>query len=257
MQLFCTTGYHYKFRKSRMHDITELFSLKISDVKTDPITIKKAMGYRGGKAPQPFDDLLRSLIQEAQNYINLQAGYRILPRGSAHAETGWVRLNETVFKTDKLISSRLKKMDAAAIFTTSVGHEFDTWSRRFFEDGDPVSGYMVDLIGSEYAEAAADWIELRIIEKAKQHTLNCSNRYSPGYCGWSVAEQHKLFGFLPENFCGISLTETALMLPIKSVSGIIGIGPEMIKKDYQCKICTLDNCYKRNTKPGNKQTNAA
>ncbi|MCK7538940.1 MAG: hypothetical protein MZV63_52410 [Marinilabiliales bacterium] len=46
-----------------------------------------------------------------------------------------------------------------------------------------------------------------------------TNRFSPGYCGWDVAEQHKLFSFFKDNFCGITLTESALMNPVKSVSG--------------------------------------
>jgi cobalamin-dependent methionine synthase I len=37
--------------------------------------------------------------------------------------------------------------------------------------------------------------------------------------------QHKLFLALLKNYtCGISLTESSLMLPVKSVSGIIGLG---------------------------------
>jgi len=55
-----------------------------------------------------------------------------------------------------------------------------------------------------------------------------TNRYSPGYCGWDVTEQHKLFQLMPENYCGIKLTPSALMDPVKSISGIIGIG-KMLK----------------------------
>ncbi len=210
------------------------------------------MGYRNGESSPGFSGMLDELLVQAREHINLHAGYRIIPRGNASAGDGLVNIFDHVFKTDKLIASRLKKIDGAALFTTSVGTEFDRWSREFFNTGDPISGYIADLIGSEYAEAAANWIEDRIIEIAKTDNLNCSNRYSPGYCGWSVGEQHILFSMLPKEFCGITLTNSALMLPIKSVSGIIGVGAKMIKKDYQCKICTLDNCYKRYTKPAKK-----
>jgi hypothetical protein len=35
------------------------------------------------------------------------------------------------------------------------------------------------------------------------------------------------------------------MLPIKSVSGIIGLGPSVRRLDYTCGLCTFQKCYKR------------
>ncbi len=76
--------------------------------------------------------------------------------------------------------------------------------------------------------------------------LHVTNRYSPGYCGWSVAEQGMLFSFLPKNFCDIRLTESSLMIPLKSVSGIIGIGKELRRKGYKCDFCDIANCLRSN-----------
>jgi hypothetical protein len=61
-----------------------------------------------------------------------------------------------------------------------------------------------------------------------------------------VAEQHALFALLPPQFCGISLGESALMHPVKSVSGIIGVGPEVKYSDYLCDVCNVSDCtYRR------------
>ena len=45
--------------------------------------------------------------------------------------------------------------------------------------------------------------------------------------------------------CGVSLTESSLMVPIKSVSGIIGLGPQVRHLDYTCGLCDFKQCYKR------------
>lgn len=50
---------------------------------------------------------------------------------------------------------------------------------------------------------------------------------------------------LPDRPCGIELTESSLMYPIKSVSGIIGIGSRVERKPYGCTICRNTACYKR------------
>ena len=72
--------------------------------------------------------------------------------------------------------------------------------------------------------------------------LKISDSFSPGYCEWSVAEQQELFALLPENFCGVSLSESSLMWPIKSVSGMVAIGSDMEHKGYQCYWCTDKDC---------------
>jgi len=36
-----------------------------------------------------------------------------------------------------------------------------------------------------------------------------------------------------------------LMHPVKSVSGIVGLGAEIIQLPYACDICGLKTCYKR------------
>jgi len=49
-------------------------------------------------------------------------------------------------------------------------------------------------------------------------------RFSPGYRGWHVHEQRKLFLLLkPEDKIGVTLTEGDLMIPEKSTSGIMGL----------------------------------
>ena len=100
-------------------------------------------------------------------------------------------------------------------------------------------------MGSEIVESAMDSIQFSLEEELKSHGLYITNRYSPGYCGWNVADQQKLFTFFPKNFCDIKLSDTSLMYPIKSISGIIGIGKEVKKDNYPCKLCDDKNCIYR------------
>ncbi|MHB8579979.1 MAG: vitamin B12 dependent-methionine synthase activation domain-containing protein [Ignavibacteriaceae bacterium] len=75
--------------------------------------------------------------------------------------------------------------------------------------------------------------------------MKITNRYSPGYCNWNVSEQHLFFSLLPQNFCGITLTESSLMLPVKSISGIIGIGSNVKYSKYFCDKCGVKDCTYR------------
>ena len=114
--------------------------------------------------------------------------------------------------------------------------------------GDPLGGYIVDLLGSEIVEAGMDLMQGELEREMEKQDRRISNRYSPGHCGWLVDEQQKLFSFFPGNFCGVSLTDSSLMLPIKSVSGIIGIGKDIKKKAYSCQVCDVEDCLYRDRK---------
>ena len=113
--------------------------------------------------------------------------------------------------------------------------------------GELLEGYVVDIIGSIIVEKAMDTVQLELKSMKNQIT----NRYSPGYCEWNVEEQKKLFSLLPDNFCNISLNDSALMLPIKSVSGFIGIGKDVRYHEYSCEKCNRTNCIYANKKVKN------
>ncbi len=74
-------------------------------------------------------------------------------------------------------------------------------------------------------------------------------RYSPGYCGWHVSGQKALFDRLDPVTAGITLSESCLMRPLKSVSGVIVSGPPDIHRfanDYPfCSACTGKECRER------------
>jgi cobalamin-dependent methionine synthase I len=118
-------------------------------------------------------------------------------------------------------------------------------SRKSMQERDLLRGYIYDVVGSEVAEAAADIMQNELENNVSFSGKRITNRYSPGYCSWNVSEQHKLFQLMPDNFCGIRLTESALMDPVKSVSGIIGIGEFVKRNAYTCNLCDMKDCIYR------------
>ena len=111
------------------------------------------------------------------------------------------------------------------------------------DKGKMLEGFLLDHVASEIVEQAADLIEKKLSTIVQPMSWEITNRYSPGYCDWSVAEQHKLFSFFPQRVCGIELTNSALMVPVKSVSGVIG--PDVKREACECSVCDMADCYRR------------
>jgi len=203
------------------------------------------MGYASGDAPEPVTELIREVSQELIHLGEARAEYIIFDQVRCDRVSKTVEVEGVVFNVKPIIFSQVKAAAAAALFICTAGQEVGVRSRRSMSEGDLLRGYVYDVIGSEIAENAAERMQDSLRAAAAATGMNITNRFSPGYCGWDVAEQHKLFSFFPDNWCGITLTDSALMNPVKSVSGIIGIGRDVRYAPYQCHRCDDKNCIYR------------
>lgn len=228
-------------------DIFEVM-IDYNDLTINKQEIELTLGYSTNKIPKHFAALIDGILSELPARCTIKAGYRILDIKKPTDRIDGFIIADTFFKMDKIVTGQIKKSEKVALFVCSIGPGMEKWSKQFLINGDPVMGYLVDCIASITVENVTDFLHDFIEGEMIKNGLKTTNRYSPGYCNWSVSEQHLLFSLLPPNFCGITLTESALMIPIKSVSGIIGIGSRVKRKEYTCDRCGVKDCTYRATR---------
>jgi hypothetical protein len=223
----------------------ESFQYNLKDLNLDPVAIEHFMGYKPGEAPSPFPDLIREVLSEIPPFCDIRGGYRWFDKLELKKQPYRILLEDQTFYVERIVSRQLINSERAVLFICTAGKGIGEWSKKLMREGDLMKGYVVDVIGSEIVDTAMDRIQDALEEKMKTKGMGISDRFSPGYCGWQVSEQPKLFSFFPPDFCGVRLTESCLMDPIKSVSGIIGIGKELERKGYLCSFCEMKNCIYR------------
>lgn len=206
------------------------------------------MGYQSGTAPEPVTILINEITEELLLLGGIKAEYIVFPGIGLNHEEKSLQIAGVTFNIKPIIYRQMKEAEEAALFICTAGPVIGEMSRSSMKGGDLLKGYVYDVIGSEVVEAAADLMQEELRKSMSPAGKGITNRFSPGYCGWDVAEQHQLFSFFKDNFCGITLTESALMNPVKSVSGVIGIGRNVRFTPYQCKLCDDKNCIYRNRK---------
>ena len=149
------------------------------------------------------------------------------------------------FDMGRIILQQLRNSEAYALFICSAGQLFEQYQQQLKTEGDMVRIFIADALGSVIAEKCADKMEENLQESIDKLGWKHTNRFSPGYCGWHVSQQQLLFPLFEGKTCGVTLTDSSLMVPIKSVSGIIGIGEKVRRLDYTCGLCDFKQCYKR------------
>ncbi len=106
---------------------------------------------------------------------------------------------------------------------------------------------VLNAVGAERAEAAEVAAIDQLRELASAFNLVPTLPYSPGYCGMKLTEQQKLFSLFNGEDVGVTLTADCLMQPVKSVSGLIGLGrpDDVVTLGSPCERCKQENCNMR------------
>jgi len=219
---------------------------RFEELNIDLAHIEEVIGYKTEESPGTVSGLIEKALSDCGNIKGIRSEYVIYRDVSTDPKTASLEVEGVEFKTGKIIHGQIRKAEHLAVFLCTAGREIGNIIRKHMDEGDLLTGYIYDIIGSEIAESAADHMHDSLEAEMKKTGLGISNRFSPGYCGWDVSEQHKLFSLVPGNFCGITLTDSALMEPIKSVSGIIAIGKDVQRKPYTCNRCDIESCIYRN-----------
>jgi hypothetical protein len=229
------------------------FQFNFNDLKLSSSDIESVLGYNEGNDRGFVKSLIGEILEESREISKIRAQFTIFNNIHLDENSKSIGINTIRFQVKKTIYMQLKKSESIAIFLCTAGEEIGSRSRKAMQERDFLKGYIYDVVGSEIVESVADIlqaeIELAMLDSGKKIT----NRYSPGYCGWDVDDQHKLFELVPDNYCGIRLTPSALMDPVKSISGIIGIGKNVKYNPYTCLMCDQNDCVYRNIKEKNKQ----
>ena len=224
------------------------FQYDFKELKLNVLQIESVMGYKLGESHETVTELISEVLKESEDICNIKAEFRIFGDIRFNNSGKSVEINKLDFEIKKIVFNQIKRSDSVAVFLCTAGEEIGIRSRKFMKEGDLLKGYVYDVIGSEIVEAAADLMQYELEKAIAVGGRKITNRFSPGYCGWDVVEQHKLFRLMPGNFCGIHLTPSALMDPVKSVSGFIGIGENVKRLPYTCSFCDMQDCLFRKKK---------
>lgn len=225
--------------------------------------IFQEMGCAGTAPADGIASEVDAIVADVREWTRPRYVFTVM-RGEADTEHKTLRLMpaaeaETVeLGCGGIVARQLRGGEAFAIFICTAGEEYQRYIDRLTEEGDMVRVFIANALGSVIAEKTADYMERVIQEQIDKLGWHRTNRFSPGYCGWHVSEQQKLFPLFRGATAGVRLTDSSLMIPIKSVSGVIGLGHNVRYMAYSCGLCDYKDCYKRRTRqPRDRQTAAA
>lgn len=168
----------------------------------------------------------------------------------ADVGTSRVRFENGIdFKSVKM-SKALKGSHYAVCFVATLGDAIEEVIQQLTKSNNLSEAFVVDAIGSVGVEQLVEGFYKNMGAAFRRRGKGVTLRFSPGYCDWAVGEQHKLFRLVDSHLIGVELSDSSLMTPKKSVSGVFGVteSPSAGLEPYNpCDGCGKADCIARRT----------
>ena len=207
-----------------------------------PVNYGEVIRYAGAKAAdENLYALIKSCIEECdkENAVNYAVCFAVLP---VKVDGDTADFSAFTFKS-KNLAYVLRGAKSALIFACTVGMGIDRLIKKY-SDLNSARALIFQALGAERVETFTDFF---IKDYEKTFGIKTSPRFSAGYGDLSLNAQKDIFNLLkPEKRLGLTLNDSLLMSPSKSVTAIAGINGLCQNDKSSCKDCTKKDCgYRR------------
>jgi len=191
---------------------------------------------------------VQSIIDRSREVFNVTARPRGLYESLAVNDFEQIYRGRGENDEDTPLEHVIDEAVSLALFAVTLGDRISDRISALFDAGELAEGFILDQVASFAADELADIAARRFQADGARSDLAVLP-YSPGYCGWHVSGQQALFAHLRPDEIGISLNDSCLMHPIKSVSGVLVLAPveahEFSPSFPCCATCTTLDCQER------------
>ena len=204
-------------------------------IDTIPFTLDEAQLFKTIRMAPDSDDAsaVREMAADALKIGRPKAVFRevfIEEKGEAHIVIEGRRFASRILRVN------LEQAYRVFPYVATCGHELQGWSDGFA--GDMLKGFWAESIKIFALRAATD----ALIARLAPVYPSGSGVMNPGSLeDWPMSEQRPLFDLIgdPQKLIGVRLTDSFLMVPTKSVSGIRF--PTEVKYE-NCQLCPRESC---------------
>lgn len=188
------------------------------------------LGKDGGIPPE-LRQMVEACVEQMQGTLKAQSVYTSFPLEIVYpdqsAECGDVALpiikfGEVQFAS-KYLAKNLAGCSRVILIASTIGPMADNLIRRFTKL-DAARAAIMQAAGAMFIESYLDQLNAQLEQEAAEQDFKLHSRFSPGYGDVSLEVQRHFFSLLPcTQRIGLTLTDSLVMAPEKSVTAFIGM----------------------------------
>jgi len=198
--------------------------------------VLRYLGYKG----QDIDETMISVIDECREEIKKVITPRVVHnyKDIQQSDEGVEVITTNLVLKGKDIKEHLNNSKVCVLMAVTLGNEVEK-KTRLYEKVDLTKALILDACATTAVEEVCDIVENDVKEKAALEGMDITFRYSPGYGDLPLDVQNSFLRALDaQKKIGLTVSENNLLFPRKSVTAIIGIVENGIKKKKKgCEEC--------------------
>ena len=192
------------------------------DFSPDFKEVARYLGYRRATPPEAdVSALMEKAASEMQSVMKAQSVFEIYDLSVVSTCPTTVSFADVTLQSQDL-GRNLAGCSKVALLAATIGPQVDALIRRH-SSLDPVYASILQATGAMYIEELVDLVNSEIKKIAAAQGLKTKARYSPGYGDVPLQVQKDFFRLLPCTRIGLTLMDTLIMAPEKSVTAFIGL----------------------------------
>ena len=159
-----------------------------------------------------------------------------------------VRSEPTFIMEGSSIRKHLAGAERVVFLAATIGEAVEDAVTRHFDEGSYAHSVLLDAAATTAVEQACDACETMLRPQFAKEGFTMRWRFSPGYGDWDIHAQPELLRLSHADVIGMSLTESLMLRPRKSVTAVIGLvhGESGDKEPPKgCAVCPKLDCPSR------------
>lgn len=166
-----------------------------------------------------------------------------------------LHVNGTAFSSKQLHDNfKTAEVHSAVLAVASAGRECEERAGELWRQGKPDEYFFMEMYGSAVVEHLVAVASGQICAWADGQGMVALPHYSPGYSGWDVADQTKLWQLIRQKTArlpgDLHVMDTGMLRPKKSLLAILGVTRQVDKvralaRLIPCENCSLSGCQYR------------
>lgn len=212
----------------------------VSCYGADPREAARYLGYRGTEPDETIEALIEACIAEVEAAAVPRSIHERFPLNFSGDDSFQVA---SLHLHSHSLQRNLAGCGEVYLFAATLGIAVDTLIRRAALM-DSAKGAVMQAAAAAVIEAFCDEENDKLRKLTEAEGLYLRPRFSPGYGDLSLDCQRDFLNLLKaQKNIGLTVTDSGLMVPVKSVTAIIGISPIPTSCHRQgCEECSKTDC---------------
>jgi hypothetical protein len=221
-------------------------TVQLFDLSLDLDLALRSQGGDPAKMRPALRNMTAAMIERAHTLLTPAVAYDVF--GIAEVRHERLVISPRVSIKSARLAGTLGNAKQIAVAVCTIGPQLEEAVSAMFMNGQQAEATVLDGVGSAAVEELAQRACRLFEDMARSHGLTTSVPFSPGDPDWPLEAQRDLLDLVGAEQIGVSLNDSFLMHPLKSLSLVVGIGENLTASGSACDYCTLrEVCRYRQT----------